>query len=38
MKKLLFTLLMLLTFSIGFAQKNVLVEELTEAIKEAYNG
>jgi hypothetical protein len=29
MKKFLFTLLMLLTFSIGFAQKNVLVEELT---------
>ena len=29
MKKLLFTLLMMLSFSIGFAQKNVLVEELT---------
>ncbi len=29
MKKLLFTLILMLTFSIGFAQKNVLVEELT---------
>lgn len=29
MKKLLFTLMLMLTFSIGFAQKNVLVEELT---------
>jgi len=29
MKKLLFTLLMMLTLSVGFAQKNVLVEELT---------
>ena len=29
MIKLLFTLLMMLTLSIGFAQKNVLVEELT---------
>ena len=29
MKKLLFTLMLTLTFSIGFAQKHVLVEELT---------
>ena len=29
MKKILFTLLMMLTLSIGFAQRNVLVEELT---------
>ena len=29
MKKILFTLMLLLSFSIGFAQKNVLVEELT---------
>ena len=29
MKKILFTLMAMLTFSIGFAQKNVLVEELT---------
>ena len=29
MKKLLFTTILLFTFSIGFAQKNVLVEELT---------
>ena len=29
MKKLLFTTILLYTFSIGFAQKNVLVEELT---------
>ena len=29
MKRLLFTLMLTLTFSIGFAQKNVLVEELT---------
>ena len=29
MKKLIFTLLLTLTLSVGFAQRNVLVEELT---------